>query len=65
MAIPYTQKLRQIEHGEVKYETEPLHYINTDGTIVLDNSEKALAFMKSVIESATERSVVAPSGHYK
>lgn len=31
-------------------------------TRVLDNNEETLAFMKSVIETATERSVIAPIG---
>jgi two-component system, OmpR family, sensor histidine kinase VicK len=62
-AIPYMQKLRHIEHDDkVKYETAPLHHINTDGTIVLDNIEETIAFIKSVLESATERSVIGPIG---
>ena len=61
-AIPYAQKLRQIEYDEVKYETAPLHYINADGTIALDSIEETIAFIKSVLENATERSVVGPIG---
>ena len=41
MAIPYAQKLTQIEYDDkVKYETAPLHYINADGTIALVVSRK-------------------------
>ena len=46
----------------MKYGTAPLHYINTDGTIVLDSIEETIAFIKSVLESATERSIVGPIG---
>ena len=59
ITIPYAQKLRQIEHDDKVKDTAP---VNTDGTTVLDNFDETIVFMKSVMQSATERSVVGPIG---
>ena len=50
-AIPAEQKIKEIEEGIVHYETK-----------VLENKEQIFNHMKSVIEKASERSVVSSIG---
>jgi hypothetical protein len=51
-ALPAEQRINEIEgHGTAKYETKELH-----------NTQEILAYIRSVVGSATERSIVAPIG---
>jgi two-component system, OmpR family, sensor histidine kinase VicK len=50
-AIPAEQKIKEIEEGIIHYETK-----------VLENKEQIFNHMKSVIQKASERSVVSPIG---